>query len=124
MAMILGSFTLRSMMFSDSTIGQLARLLWEAESTGNFEYFLCVTGDHSTPVEYGDHSLEPVPFTICSLKDFVSVRSEKTILGGFLDPFPLPTVKDGENLKEDVNKGRESNSLKLSAAIQFLSLTR
>lgn len=26
----------------------------------------------------------------------------ETILGGSLDPFPLPTVKDGEHLAEDV----------------------
>ena len=25
------------------------------------EYILAVTGDHSTPVRYGDHSHEPVP---------------------------------------------------------------
>ncbi|KAI8055856.1 2,3-bisphosphoglycerate-independent phosphoglycerate mutase-domain-containing protein [Syncephalis plumigaleata] len=25
---------------------------------------LCITGDHSTPVLYGDHSYEPVPFTM------------------------------------------------------------
>lgn len=86
----------------DRALGQLARLLWEAESTGNFEYFLCITGDHSTPVEYGDHSFEPVPFTICSLKDFVGVVGAETILGSSLDPFPLPTVKDGEQLTEDV----------------------
>ena len=29
---------------------------------------MAVTGDHSTPVEYGDHSYEPVPFSIVSVR--------------------------------------------------------
>ncbi|CAL9014130.1 unnamed protein product [Prunus brigantina] len=95
-------FKVKALEAVDRAIGQLSRLLWESESTGNFKYFLCVTGDHSTPVEYGDHSFEPVPFTICPLKDFVDAVGVETILGGSLDPFPLPTVKDGEHLAEDV----------------------
>ena len=82
----------------DTAIGQLARLLWEAESTGNFQFFLCVTGDHSTPVEYGDHSFEPVPFSLCRLKDFVGAIGESVIRTTSLDPFPLPSVKSGEAL--------------------------
>lgn len=95
----------------DRAIGQLARLLWEAESTGKFEYSLCVTGDHSTPVEYGDHSFEPVPFTMCRLKDFVGAIGVESILQILLDPFPLPTVKSGEDLtnksQTEVDKSRK-----------------
>ncbi|KAL6222251.1 hypothetical protein ACLB2K_005643 [Fragaria x ananassa] len=91
----------------DRAIGQLARLLWETESTGKFQYFLCVTGDHSTPVEYGDHSFEPVPFTICSLKDFVGAIGVETVLGASLDLFPLPTVKEGEYPTEPVEMTQE-----------------
>lgn len=86
----------------DTAIGQLARLLWEAESTGKFQFFLCVTGDHSTPVEYGDHSFEPVPFSICRLKDFVGAIGESVIRETSLDPFPLPSVKSGEDLAFDL----------------------
>lgn len=86
----------------DTAIGQLARLLWEAESTGNFQFFLCVTGDHSTPVEYGDHSFEPVPFAICRLKDFVGAIGESVVRQTSLDPFPLPSVKSGEDLTFDL----------------------
>ena len=32
---------------------------------------LYYTGDHSTPVEYGDHSAEPVPFSIAAVRDVV-----------------------------------------------------
>ena len=33
---------------------------------------IVVTGDHSTPVEFGDHSHEPVPFAIAHLRHVVS----------------------------------------------------
>lgn len=78
----------------DVMLGQLARLLWEEEAkNGQFEYSLCITGDHSTPVEYGDHSFEPVPFTICHLKDFVAAKGgESAVLATSLSPFNLPIV--------------------------------
>ncbi|KAL6136712.1 hypothetical protein ACLB2K_062007 [Fragaria x ananassa] len=100
-------FKVKGLEAVDRAIGQLARLLWETESTGKFQYFLCVTGDHSTPVEYGDHSFEPVPFTICSLKDFVGAVGVETVLGASLDPFPLPTVKEDEYPTEAVEMAQE-----------------
>lgn len=33
---------------------------------------IVVTGDHSTPVEFGDHSHEPVPFAIAHVRHAVS----------------------------------------------------
>ena len=30
----------------------------------NQEFIICLTGDHTTPVEVGDHSFEPVPVSI------------------------------------------------------------
>ncbi|KAG1364338.1 Bisphosphoglycerate-independent phosphoglycerate mutase [Cocos nucifera] len=86
----------------DRAIGQLTRLLWEAEKSGNFQYYLCVTGDHSTPVEYGDHSFEPVPFALCRLKDFVSIVEEENVVRTPLETFPLPSVKAGEDLREEI----------------------
>lgn len=84
-------FKVKGLEYVDRAIGQLAKLLWEAESTGKFQYAICVTGDHSTPVEYGDHSFEPVPFTICWLKDFVdAVGGESVVSQISLDPFHLP----------------------------------
>ncbi|XP_028109057.1 uncharacterized protein LOC114307830 [Camellia sinensis] len=95
-------FKVKGLEAVDRAIGQLARLLWQAESTGNFQFFLCVTGDHSTPVEYGDHSFEPVPFTLCRLKDFVgAMGGESIVMETSLDPFPLPTIKADENLADD-----------------------
>lgn len=96
-------FKVKGLEAVDKAIGQLARLLWEAESTGQFQFSLCVTGDHSTPVEYGDHSFEPVPFTLCRLKDYVgAVGGESVVLQTSLDTFPLPIIKAGEDLAADV----------------------
>ncbi|KAK3217885.1 hypothetical protein Dsin_011855 [Dipteronia sinensis] len=109
-------FKVKALEAVDRAIGQLARLLWQAELTGNFQYFLSVTGDHSTPVEYGDHSFEPVPFAMCRLADFVRVvGGESVIMKTSLDPFPLPTIKAGEDLTEDVKSEKEGNSKQLKA---------
>lgn len=35
-------------------------------------YAVCVTGDHSTPVVFGDHSHEPVPFAVARVCDAVA----------------------------------------------------
>ncbi|KAJ4787065.1 hypothetical protein LUZ62_038311 [Rhynchospora pubera] len=86
----------------DQAVGQLAKLLWQAEASGSFQYYLCVTGDHSTPVEYGDHSFEPVPFALCRLGDFVGAIGEETLNAISLEDFPLPSVAAGEDLAETV----------------------
>lgn len=93
----------------DKAIGQLARLLWQAEKIGNFQYYLCVTGDHSTPVEYGDHSFEPVPFALCQLRDFVRSVGESNVINVSLEPFPLPSVNAGEDLTDIIKESEEVN---------------
>jgi 2,3-bisphosphoglycerate-independent phosphoglycerate mutase len=88
-------------------IGQLASLLWEAECQGIARYSMCVTGDHSTPVEYGDHSYEPVPFSICHLKDFVKAKGgEEFVKDVSLEPFPLAEDKpsQGPSMKDNYYK--------------------
>lgn len=57
----------------DAMVGQLLRRLWEAEAAGRGRYVVAVTGDHSTPVVFGDHSHEPVPFAIATVKHAVEV---------------------------------------------------
>ncbi|CAD5324606.1 unnamed protein product [Arabidopsis thaliana] len=107
-------FKVRGLEAVDKAIRQLAKLLWQAESSTHYQYFLCVTGDHSTPVEYGDHSFEPVPFTMCRLRDFVSaVGGESAVLETSLDPFPLPTVvESGEDVtKQEEESGRREAPL-------------
>ncbi len=53
-------------------VGQLLRRLWEAQQQGDSPFVLAVTGDHSTPVVFGDHSHEPVPFAAAHVEDVVS----------------------------------------------------
>ena len=52
----------------DLMLGQLIKRLHGASCTNASTTFIAVTGDHSTPVEYGDHSHEPVPFSIAPVR--------------------------------------------------------
>lgn len=45
-------------------------------------FAVCVTGDHSTPVVFGDHSHEAVPFLVARVAD--AVRGTKILAGGHL----------------------------------------
>mmetsp|Transcript_7765 Transcript_7765/g.19222 ORF Transcript_7765/g.19222 Transcript_7765/m.19222 type:complete len:161 (+) Transcript_7765:569-1051(+) len=50
---------------ADEMVGELVERLERGdagEHEGAKRFALVVTADHSTPVEYGDHSFEPVPF--------------------------------------------------------------
>lgn len=39
----------------DKLIAQLVRVLWENEKATGQRYVICCTGDHSTPIIFGDH---------------------------------------------------------------------
>lgn len=79
----------------DRMVSQLARLLLQAQKESGIQYSICITGDHSTPVEYGDHSYEPVPFTICHVNDLVKAKGgEDVVLAADLAPFNLPNAAD------------------------------
>ena len=41
------------------------------------EALLIVTGDHSTPVAYGDHSPEPVPFVVANTRELSELVCSK-----------------------------------------------
>ena len=55
----------------DVMVGQLLRRLAEAEAQGAYRFAMCVTGDHSTPALFGDHSHEPVPLAIAHVRHVV-----------------------------------------------------
>ncbi|CAI5458911.1 unnamed protein product [Closterium sp. Yama58-4] len=87
----------------DRMVGQLAHRLWLVQREGEREeeqqqqrlrFCLCVTGDHSTPILYGDHAEDPVPLAICDLSDFIHAvpGGEAAVLGTDLSPFPIPTA--------------------------------
>ena len=52
-----------------------------SESGENADVILCVTGDHTTPAQYGDHTFEPVPVAFGRIsqiyKDFTEGKSPK-----------------------------------------------
>ncbi|WIA32441.1 hypothetical protein OEZ86_003263 [Tetradesmus obliquus] len=62
-------------------------------------YTICVTGDHSTPVVFGDHSHEPVPFAMAQLVlgdavvAFDELSASKGCLGRFTGAGIMPLVK-------------------------------
>jgi 2,3-bisphosphoglycerate-independent phosphoglycerate mutase len=45
-------------------IGEILELLGEEKQKS---FIFVLTGDHTTPVSFGDHSFEPVPFMITDL---------------------------------------------------------
>lgn len=52
----------------DKMVRQLVARLSAAEEAGMASFTLVVTGDHSTPAIFGDHSHEPVPFAIAHVE--------------------------------------------------------
>lgn len=53
----------------DQMVCQLVRALKLAEGADDRQqYAIVVTGDHSTPVIFGDHSYEPVPFAASTIR--------------------------------------------------------
>ena len=64
----LGHDQVRYLEVIDAMLCQLMARLWAAEANGEGTFAICVTADHSTPVLFGDHSLEPVPFAIARLR--------------------------------------------------------
>lgn len=91
----------------DKMIGQLACLLWQAECQGIANFSICVTADHSTPVEYGDHSYEPVPFTMCHLKEFVRALGGEDAVRVPIEPFTLSSHDVQAHLAEKITVQRK-----------------
>ena len=84
----------------DAMAGQLLRLLWAAEAAGRRRFSVVVCGDHSTPVEFGDHSHEAVPFALAHLRHVVGVLGgEAAVAAVPLGPIPHPTAApEGDSL--------------------------
>jgi len=53
----------------DQMVRQLVARLSAAKEAGEATRFtVVVTGDHSTPAVFGDHSHEPVPFAVAAVE--------------------------------------------------------
>ena len=91
---------------ADALLRQLAARLWAHQAAAGGDgvrYVVCVTGDHSTPVLYGDHSNEPVPVAVAHLADLVAALGgpaavAATPLGAIRTPefAPPPTPGEGD----------------------------
>ena len=101
---------------ADALLRQLLARLWAHEAAGGARYVVCVTGDHSTPVLYGDHSNEPVPLAAAHLADAVTALggadvANATPLGPIRTPEFSPPLRKGEDDTADAAKAaREARS--------------
>ncbi|GFR43969.1 hypothetical protein Agub_g5113, partial [Astrephomene gubernaculifera] len=85
----------------DRMVAQLLSRLAAAEGAGAGRYAVVLTGDHSTPVLFGDHSHEPVPFAIASVRHAVEALGGPSALSSVdLGPIPLPDVKNPPSSEE------------------------
>ena len=57
----------------DQMMGQIIKHLWIGRSCSRPPPVLVVTGDHSTPASYGDHSSEPVPIVMAFFSKTVMI---------------------------------------------------
>jgi len=114
----------------DAMIGQMVLQLADNEVISNLSYIICVTGDHSTPVLYGDHSHEPVPFAIGSVSGIAALlRSRGVGQSSSGVPTPLTESSGSEHLlitrigkrscaqveTEKVNDGSEINEFHVTS---------
>ncbi|OBZ83553.1 2,3-bisphosphoglycerate-independent phosphoglycerate mutase 1 [Choanephora cucurbitarum] len=85
----------------DAMIGSVVSQL--RSDPGDTQYTIIVTGDHTTPVLYGDHSCEPVPFLISSVNKsmkngdsvtcFNEIDAAQGALGRFCGDQVMPLAK-------------------------------
>lgn len=64
------------------------------------KFSVLVTGDHSTPVMFGDHSHEPVPLAVADVADIVAEVGEAHLMHADLGP--LPPLTQHMNVPEAV----------------------
>lgn len=57
----------------------IARLLRVLKKQHRDDVVLCVTGDHTSPADYGDHTCEPVPFLLCDVFDPDDTHSNENL---------------------------------------------
>eukprot|EP00887_Chlorella_sp_A99_P007404 scaffold2.g7404.t1 len=83
----------------DAMVGQLLRLLVAAEASSSTRFSIVVTGDHSTPVEFGDHSHEPVPVAIAHVRHVVKCLGGSEAVGRIpLGEIPHPSSEESERV--------------------------
>ena len=71
----------------DAMLGQLIKALRDADAG---HLVVGITGDHSTPVEFGDHSHEPVPIVMSTVNDIMRAISDEVLDAIGMDALPHP----------------------------------
>jgi len=90
----------------DDMVRRIALGLHQLQVKTGDPFVICVTGDHSTPVAYGDHSAEPVPFAIASVAAVASLLAPPPASNGQPGPGaaangqPGPGAAAGETAQE------------------------
>ena len=104
---------------ADVLLGQLVARLWRHGLTHTV---VCVTGDHSTPVLFGDHSTEPVPVAVAHLRDVVAALGGATAMeawpmGKIYTPEFQPPPGQQQQAGSGVGAGAPVELVSTSAAI-------
>jgi hypothetical protein len=123
----------------DKMIGHLLVGLHDAEQQQQQRYCVCVTGDHSTPVVFGDHSHEPVPFAAARVCDAVAAMGGQQQLdirrqyvsssssssgsdqaaaqqdGDAVGRIPLPNVKQPPQIQELLQQAAQQHNRRATA---------
>lgn len=76
--------------FIEAVDAMFGQILKRISLSGMGNCTLVVTGDHSTPVDFGDHSHEPVPFAIAHSADVIQVLGQENLLSISLAPIKRP----------------------------------
>jgi 2,3-bisphosphoglycerate-independent phosphoglycerate mutase len=71
----------------DAMMGQLIKALRDAGAT---DTVVGITGDHSTPAEFGDHSHEPVPIAISTVQNIAESISDGVLDAISTEALPPP----------------------------------
>lgn len=76
---------------ADGTESPAAAAAASAAAAAAARFAVCVTGDHSTPVVFGDHSHEAVPFALANVADAVSRRAfcRSALVAGLAAKMPV-----------------------------------
>jgi hypothetical protein len=117
-------------------VGHLLLRLHDAETQQQHEqqqqqqrYAVCVTGDHSTPVVFGDHSHEPVPLAVARVSEAVAAMGgpeqvqlrRKHMIGDAEQQqqvgwIPLPNMKQPPALQELLQQAAQQRRRREAAA--------
>jgi len=102
----------------DGMVGQLVRRLYESGE----DAVLAISGDHSTPVEFGDHSHEPVPFCMSRINEIVNCMGGEDALKCVpLEKLPYPESLHGNEMqwKEVIASNMDATSCSFDSVSCF-----